>query len=67
MQELLADVLVTVHLAFVGFVWSNPYRLDRLRAFIDPYEDPQGIGYHVIQSMASIGGGGMAGYCEGSE
>ncbi len=42
-------------------VVTNPYRLDRLRAFIDPWQDPQGIGYHVIQSMVTVAGGGVAG------
>ena len=57
-------MLLPAPAAVAGFVWfvmSSPYRLDRLRAFIDPYQDPQGIGYHVIQSMAAIGGGGLAG------
>ncbi len=48
-------------LAFVAAVLSNPYRLDRLRAFVDPYQDPQGIGYHMIQSMATVAGGGVPG------
>ena len=40
---------------------SSPYRLDRWRAWVDPYQDPQGIGYHVIQSMTTVAGGGLAG------
>ncbi len=40
---------------------SSPYRVDRLRAFLDPYQDAQGIGYHMIQSMAAVAGGGLAG------
>lgn len=39
----------------------SPYRVDRLRAFLDPYADSQGIGYHMIQSMAAVSGGGLAG------
>ena len=46
---------------FVAAVITSPYRLDRLRAFLDPYQDPQGIGYHVLQSMAAVSGGGLAG------
>ncbi len=42
-------------------VLSTPYRLDRLRAFLDPFQDPQGIGYHMIQSMVTVAGGGVAG------
>jgi cell division protein FtsW len=45
----------------VAAVIASPYRLARLRAFMDPYDDPQGIGYHVLQSMAAVGGGGLAG------
>lgn len=45
----------------VAAIIANPYRLDRLRAFIDPYQDPQGIGYHMIQSMAAVAGGGLTG------
>ncbi|MCH8824475.1 MAG: putative lipid II flippase FtsW [Planctomycetes bacterium] len=45
----------------VATIMANPYRLDRLRAFVDPYQDPQGIGYHMIQSMAAVAGGGLAG------
>jgi cell division protein FtsW len=46
---------------FVGAVIISPYRIDRLRAFLDPYKDPQGIGYHVLQSMGAISSGGLAG------
>jgi cell division protein FtsW len=48
-------------LGFAAAVLTSPYRVDRLRAFLDPYQDPQTIGYHVLQSMAAIGGGGLAG------
>jgi cell division protein FtsW len=47
--------------AFVGAVIIAPYRLARLTAFMDPYADPQGTGYHMIQSMAAVAGGGLAG------
>lgn len=39
----------------------EPYRVQRLQAFLDPFADPTGTGYHVIQSMAAIAGGGPAG------
>lgn len=50
--------------AFIGFcaaVIASPYRIDRLKAFMDPYADPQGIGYHILQSMSAISGGGLTG------
>ena len=45
----------------VAAVLMSPYRIDRVRAFLDPWQDPQGIGYHVIQSMVTVAGGGVAG------
>ncbi len=39
----------------------SPYRINRLRAFMDPYGDPEGIGYHMIQSMAAVSAGGLPG------
>lgn len=47
--------------AGVMLVVSEPYRMERVRTFLDPFEDPQGAGYHVVQSMATIAGGGGIG------
>ena len=67
---LLAGGARLVHLALVapvavaGFaaaVVASPYRLQRLRAFLDPYQDPQGIGYHLIHSLATVTSGGIPG------
>src|SRR5262249_9153946 len=48
-------------LGFIGAVLSSSYRMNRVKAFFDPYQDPQGIGYHILQSMGAISGGGLAG------
>ncbi len=48
-------------MAFVALIVTSPYRINRIAAFLDPYKDPQGIGYHIIQSMEAISGGGLAG------
>jgi len=37
------------------------YRWQRLIAFLDPWADPEGVGYHVIQSMIALGSGGLTG------
>jgi len=37
------------------------YQQDRLDAFIDPFEDPQGSGYNIIQSLTALGQGGING------
>ncbi len=38
-----------------------PYMWERVRTFIDPWRDPQGTGYHIIQSLIAIGSGGLWG------
>jgi cell division protein FtsW len=37
------------------------YRYNRLLAFLDPWKDPMGIGYQIIQSWIALGSGGVAG------
>ncbi|MDF9408641.1 MAG: Lipid II flippase FtsW [Pelotomaculum sp. PtaB.Bin013] len=49
-------------LAAVGFaIAMKPYRLQRLMAFLDPWADPQGDGFHIIQGLYAIGSGGLFG------
>jgi cell division protein FtsW len=43
--------------ALVALIVTNPYRLTRIETFLNPYADPQGSGYHVIQSMLAVAGG----------
>lgn len=38
-----------------------PYRFARLTAFWNPYADPTGTGYQIIQSLYAIGSGGLLG------
>lgn len=39
----------------------EPYRLQRLMAFIDPWASPQDEGFQLIQSLYGLGAGGMFG------
>lgn len=45
----------------VFFVFSEEYRRQRLLAFLDPTADPQGKGFHIIQSLLAFGSGGLRG------
>ena len=46
----------------VAFIISRtPYQLDRVRALLDPWADPQGIGFHTIQGLLALGLGGVLG------
>ena len=39
-----------------------PYRLDRITSFLNPWSDPLGSGFQIIQSLYAIGPGGILGY-----
>jgi len=45
---------------------AEPYRIARLHAFLDPWADPGGNGYHVIQSLKALTAGGVGGHGLGS-
>ncbi|RJP24808.1 MAG: putative lipid II flippase FtsW [Candidatus Abyssobacteria bacterium SURF_5] len=50
--------------AFAGLVLMivlEPYRVQRMLAFIDPWKDPKRYGWQIIQSMAALGSGGISG------
>jgi len=57
----LALMLPAAGAVLVAGVVHAPYRAARLTAFINPWADPQGSGYHPIQSMLAIAQGGLAG------
>jgi cell division protein FtsW len=51
-------------LAFISLgilVKIEPYRFDRILAFLDPSSDPQGIGYQISQALLAVGSGGIFG------
>src|SRR5215472_5968100 len=54
--------------AFVGsllplyfLIFHVAYRRDRILAFLNPYSDPQGKGFHIIQSLIAVSTGGLTG------
>ena len=42
-------------------VITEPYRFQRLIAFLDPWKDPKGDGWQIIQSLYALGSGGPFG------
>ncbi|MEB3187002.1 MAG: putative lipid II flippase FtsW [bacterium] len=46
-----------------------PYQRDRWTALLDPWSDPKGIGFQIIQSLLAIGSGGIfgLGYGQGKQ
>lgn len=47
--------------AIVVMIISEPYRIDRIIAYIDPFSDPLGSGFQIIQSLYALGPGGILG------
>ncbi|PTX51236.1 spore cortex peptidoglycan biosynthesis regulator SpoVE [Melghirimyces profundicolus] len=57
----LAGLCMAGVIGFAGLVMAAPYRVKRITAFLDPWQDPLGAGYQVIQSLFAIGPGGLMG------
>src|SRR5580704_9123796 len=42
-------------------IFHVSYRRDRILAFLNPYADPKGFGFHIIQSLIAVSTGGVTG------
>ncbi len=56
---LVAVVLVCIAIPLL--IILEPYRIKRLVAFVDPWANPKGEGYQLIQSYYALGSGGLFG------
>lgn len=59
--EHLGGLFLTAVPAVGAVVVMEPYRLRRILAFVDPFKDPLGAGYHILQGLYAIGSGGLLG------
>lgn len=48
-------------LGITGLIIIAPYRVNRILSFIDPWKDPLGTGFQIIQSLYAIGPGSLFG------
>ena len=46
---------------FLLLALTSEYRLKRILSFLDPFQDPLGNGYQVIQGLYALGSGGLFG------
>lgn len=60
LRHLIGTGLTVIPLAVIAMV-AEPYRMQRLMSFLDPWADPFGSGYQLIQSMLAFGSGGISG------
>lgn len=54
-------ILIPFVIAVPVLIILEPYRLQRLSAFIDPWASPRDEGYQLIQSLYALGNGGLFG------
>lgn len=45
----------------IGLIIWKPYRVQRILTFLNPWSDPQGAGFQIIQSLIAIGSGRISG------
>jgi cell division protein FtsW len=53
-----------VPIGVAALAWAinqSDYQMLRIKAFLDPFADPQGIGFHTVQGLLAIGSGGLVG------
>lgn len=62
------DVSIFIKLGIIGIIGIvililvAPYRMDRITSFLNPWSDPLGSGFQMIQSLYAIGPGGLLGF-----
>jgi rod shape determining protein RodA len=57
-------ILGIASILVAGIAWMfvlAPYQKARITSFLNPYNDPKGAGYQMIQSMIAVGSGGLWG------
>jgi len=62
-------IIFSLGASFVGRKMLKSYQIMRLIVFLDPYVDPRGAGWNIIQSITAIGSGGLSGrgYLQGTQ
>lgn len=60
-KYLLMMLFVTLAVIPIGFNFLKPYQKARIETFVNPFADPSGAGYNVIQAMIAVGSGEFLG------
>lgn len=54
-------VIIALAAGLYVLVLMKPYRMSRLQAYLNPWQDPQGSGFQIIQSFLAFASGGFKG------
>ena len=55
--KLFAGLMVMLVAGFVALIWIAPYRMERMKGFMDPWADEYGKGYQLSHSLIAFGRG----------
>jgi cell division protein FtsW len=56
------SILAPAGAAAIAFlIMRSPYQMSRVQAFLNPWGDPTGIGFHTVQGLLALGSGGLFG------
>lgn len=60
-KKYIAGIFGILSGGFILAVLAEPYRISRVMTFINPFKDPLGAGFQVIQSFVAVANGGLFG------
>ncbi len=60
-MNFIAKGIIVGIVGVIGLILIAPYRLQRILSFLDPWSDPLGSGFQIIQSLYAIGPSGLLG------
>ncbi len=59
--KLMATLTVGGTATVLALALGASYRMARWQSFLDPWQDPSGVGFHIIQLLIALGSGGIFG------
>ena len=54
--------LIAAIIGIIAIIAIAPYRIERIESFLDPWQDPLGSGFQIIQSLFAISPASLFGY-----
>ncbi|MBI3616147.1 MAG: putative lipid II flippase FtsW [Candidatus Omnitrophica bacterium] len=60
-SRVLLPLLLSAVPLVIGLILTKPYRVRRILAYLNPWADPEGAGFQLIQSLVALGSGGWLG------
>jgi cell division protein FtsW len=59
--KLFSGIIGLSLVSLLALIWLEPYRMQRIIGFIDPWDDPYGKGYQLSHALIAFGRGGWQG------